>query len=155
MLVRTAEHVVVPEGVTQIGVYAFKGCSELKEVTIPDGVTSIGANGKTLYYSLLKEYGTLTETQKAVVENGYMTVTQSHCSDWIITTTNPNPTSDNNENNGGGDNNNQNDNSNGKDDSDDNKNESPDTGENNAWVSGILLVMSVVLLGIARKRKIS
>ena len=138
-------------------------------------------NGKTLYYSLLKEDGTLTETQKAVVEDGYITVTQSHCSDWIITTTNP--ASENDQNNGGQDNNNQNDNSNGKDDSNnnqndnsngkddsnnnqndnsdgkddsnENKNESPDTGENNAWVSGILLVMSVVLLGIARKRKIS
>ena len=122
-------------------------------------------NGKTLYYSLLKEDGTLTETQKAVVEDGYMTVTQSHCSDWIITTTNP--TSENNQNNGGQDNNNQNDNSDnkdnsnenkndnsdGKDDSNENKNESPDTGENNAWVSTILLLMSVALLGIAKKRK--
>ena len=51
--------------------------------------------GKTLYYSLLKEDGTLTETQKAVVNaDGCMIVTQEHCSDWVITTINPNPTSE-------------------------------------------------------------
>ena len=40
------EHVtelVIPEGVTSIGTYAFVGCSGLTDVTIPDGVTTIGA----------------------------------------------------------------------------------------------------------------
>ena len=40
------EHVtelVIPEGVTSIGAYAFVGCSGLTDVTIPDGVTTIGA----------------------------------------------------------------------------------------------------------------
>ena len=33
---------VVPDGVTKIGDYAFRGCKSLKSVTIPDSVTSIG-----------------------------------------------------------------------------------------------------------------
>ena len=40
------EHVtelVISEGVTSIGAYAFVGCSGLTGVTIPDGVTTIGA----------------------------------------------------------------------------------------------------------------
>ena len=34
--------VVIPEGVTSIGNWAFKGCSSLTSVVIPEGVTSIG-----------------------------------------------------------------------------------------------------------------
>ena len=35
---------VVPEGVTRIGKYAFDNCSALTSVTLPNGVTSIGEN---------------------------------------------------------------------------------------------------------------
>lgn len=35
--------VVIEEGVTSIGSYAFYGCSELTSITIPEGVTSIGS----------------------------------------------------------------------------------------------------------------
>ena len=33
---------VLPDGMTSIGFYAFSGCSGLTSVTIPDGVTTIG-----------------------------------------------------------------------------------------------------------------
>ncbi|MBO4885101.1 MAG: leucine-rich repeat domain-containing protein, partial [Clostridia bacterium] len=38
----TIERVVIENGVTNIGNYAFYGCSELRTITIPDGVTSFG-----------------------------------------------------------------------------------------------------------------
>ncbi|MCI9369417.1 MAG: leucine-rich repeat domain-containing protein, partial [Lachnospiraceae bacterium] len=37
-----SEKVVVPEGVTSIGDYAFYGCSGLTSIEVPEGVTSIG-----------------------------------------------------------------------------------------------------------------
>ena len=39
-----SEKVVVPEGVTSIGDYAFYGCSGLTSIELPEGVTSIGAS---------------------------------------------------------------------------------------------------------------
>lgn len=38
----TIEKVVIPEGVTEIGKYAFKDCSSLKEVQLPESLTVIG-----------------------------------------------------------------------------------------------------------------
>ncbi len=46
--------------------------------------------GKTLYYSWLKEDGTLAEVQgSGVGEDGYMMVKQDHCSSYVITTESP------------------------------------------------------------------
>ncbi|MBR4384702.1 MAG: leucine-rich repeat domain-containing protein, partial [Selenomonadaceae bacterium] len=38
------EKIIIADGVTTIGKYAFYGCSILMSVTIPDSVTTIGAN---------------------------------------------------------------------------------------------------------------
>ena len=41
---KSIKKAVIPEGVTSIGKYAFKGCKRLTSITIPDGVTCIGDN---------------------------------------------------------------------------------------------------------------
>lgn len=46
--------------------------------------------GQTLYYSLMNEAGTFAEVQAVTVDaEGYMTVKQSHCSSYVVTTENP------------------------------------------------------------------
>ena len=48
----------------------------------------VGTNyaGTTLYYSLMNDDGTFAGTQAVVVdEEGYMTVKQDHCSEYVIT----------------------------------------------------------------------
>ena len=48
---------VIPDGVTSIGDYAFYDCSGLTSVTIPDSVTSIGRNAFDGCTNLIKRYG--------------------------------------------------------------------------------------------------
>ena len=40
---RSLNNITIPESVTSIGYAAFFGCTELKSITIPEGVTSIGS----------------------------------------------------------------------------------------------------------------
>ena len=37
-------HVIIPDGVTSIGDWAFANCDSIKSITIPDGVISIGCD---------------------------------------------------------------------------------------------------------------
>jgi hypothetical protein len=41
---RSITKIEIPEGVTEIGKEAFRGCSQLTEVTLPSTITSIGEN---------------------------------------------------------------------------------------------------------------
>ena len=40
----SATEIAIPEGVTEIGAWAFYGCQSLTDITIPDSVTEIGAS---------------------------------------------------------------------------------------------------------------
>lgn len=66
--------------------YAYSGKLPAKaEITIPVGADYAG---KTLYYSRILENGVKLTDSAVVDENGYITVTQDSCSDYILTTEN-------------------------------------------------------------------
>ncbi len=48
----SVERVVIADGVTSIGAYAFYGMGALKEITVPEGVTSIGKCAFAFCFSL-------------------------------------------------------------------------------------------------------
>lgn len=68
---RSAKNVVIPEGVTEIGYYAFDNCESLTSVVIPAGVTKIGVWAFRDCYSLSSvEFGG-TMAQWKAIERGY------------------------------------------------------------------------------------
>ena len=64
--------VVIEDGVTSIGNYAFYNCSSLTEITIPDGVTSIGDYAFSYCRSLTDVYygGSEEEWQNISIDEG-------------------------------------------------------------------------------------
>ena len=68
---RSAKNVVIPDGVTEIGYYAFDNCESLTSVVIPEGVTKIGVWAFRDCESLESvEFGGTVAQWKAI-ERGY------------------------------------------------------------------------------------
>ncbi len=61
----------IPDGVTNIGSYAFSGCNSLTSVTIPDSVTSIGYDAFSQCYKLTTVFykGSAEGWDEIVIEN--------------------------------------------------------------------------------------
>ena len=53
-LIQGCASTVIPEGVTSIGDYAFRGCSSLTSITLPESVNEIGSYAFQYCYSLYK-----------------------------------------------------------------------------------------------------
>lgn len=69
--------------------YGYSGKLPAKaSVTIPVGKEYAG---KTLYYSQILESGVKLITSAVVDANGNITITQDHCSEYVLSTTNPDP----------------------------------------------------------------
>lgn len=105
--------------------YAYSGKLPAKaEISIPVGADYAG---KTLYYSRVLESGVKLIDSAVVDKDGYITVSQDSCSDYILTTENIDPTASD-------------------------KKASPDTGiEFNAIAA--VAVAAVAALALSRKRK--
>ena len=125
--------------------------------------------GKEVFYFLLNDDNTFdkNEVQKVKVnENGYIKVTQEHCSDYVVTTENPetlyeatqtpeskpqepqqpkDETTNNPENNGTTNDNTTNDNN--------NKEESPKTGSHTSFDVWCIAILSGIMLIVLYKRK--
>lgn len=110
-------------------------------------------SGKDVYYSLINGDGKLTEMKKATVDkDGYMTVKQSHCSDWVITTSDPTQ-----EENAGVVDSPVVDNSIGAEaNAENNTNTSPKTGDINRVWTYVVCFMGVVLIfaGVIKSKKV-
>lgn len=106
--------------------------------------------GKTLYYSLMNEDNTFAEVQSVVVDSeGYMTVNQSHCSSYVVTTEEPKvqekPTEINTDND-----------TNAAKDTETNGTTSPKTGDNMPVMPCVLLCVSAVgMITVIRKKKVT
>ena len=51
-LILGCKNTIIPDGVTEIGEYAFSGCDSLTSVTIPASVTEIGRSAFRYCYAL-------------------------------------------------------------------------------------------------------
>ena len=81
--------IVVKEGVTSIGSYAFWACTALKSITIPSGVTDIFASTFELCYSLETIIFTGTIEQWSAITFGKdwnkdIVATEVICSDGVV-----------------------------------------------------------------------
>ena len=65
----TMTELVIPEGVTQIGNYAFDGCNALTSLIIPDSVTSIGVGAFT-YCNAIPSL-TIPDSVTSIGENAF------------------------------------------------------------------------------------
>ena len=64
---------VIPDGVTSIGSYAFYDCSGLMEITLPDSVTSIGSSAFYNCYKLIEVYNqSALDIVAGSRDNGYV-----------------------------------------------------------------------------------
>jgi len=79
-------NLVIPNGVTSIGGYAFVGCTGLISITIPDSVTSIGS-GAFSYAGLasIKFQGTMAQWYAIEGINGIYVHCTVYCTDGNIT----------------------------------------------------------------------
>ena len=66
-----AVEIAIPDGVTNIGNYAFAGCTSLRRITIPDSVMSIGDNAFEGCRGLIEVYNqSALNIAKGSTENG-------------------------------------------------------------------------------------
>ncbi len=80
--------ITIPEGVTNIGENAFRGCSSLKSITIPERVTSIGEYAFYACDGLIDVtyHSTMERWEKISIEsnNYYLLNATIHCTDGDI-----------------------------------------------------------------------
>lgn len=91
--------------------------------------------GQVLYYSLMSESGTYAEVQAVKVDaEGYITVVQDHCSDYVITTVDPDADSE-------------------VDSEDTSEDVAPETGDTTNAVAFMLVMVAMAGMGVITYRK--
>ena len=86
---KSVTSVEIPAGVTEIGIWAFKGCRSLASVVIPAGVTEIGDSAFLECWALTSvEFGGTVAQWEAVkgkdnLFNAYVHATSVKCADGV------------------------------------------------------------------------